>query len=344
METTMTGNWKSVRTTIGFVGAAALAMITLTPSAAQAQLNGENLLGDMGVKSGTQPEPGLYVATMYYRYFTDAINGPDGKKVIFDPTETGSQTINAGMPLFVYVSPKKILGGHYGAMAVMPFANGSLEAPGLSLSEKASTGASDLYVMPFQLGWHAARFDATAGVGFFAPTGRHTAGASDNLGKGMWSYELSGGTTMYFDKARSWSVAASAYWETHSAKEGQVQVEHVTLSDVKVGQLMTVEGGVGKSFLHGAASLGVAYYAQWKITADQIGSITGVTEALAFPDRHRVWGIGPDVTIPIATKTRLISLVNIRYLWEDGARIKTQGQSLLVTSTVPVGGIKIPGR
>jgi hypothetical protein len=57
-----------------------------------------------------------------------------------------------------------------------------------------------------------------------------------------------------------------------------------------------------------------------------------------------VWGVGPDVTIPIATKTRLISLVNVRYLWEHGARLKTQGHSLLLTTTFPVGGIKIPGR
>jgi hypothetical protein len=89
----------------------------------------------------------------------------------------------------IYVSTTKFLGANYGMMTVMPFANGSLEAPGLGLSENASTGASDLYVMPLQLGWHGNRFDATTGFAFFAPTGRHAAGASDNLGKGMWSYE-----------------------------------------------------------------------------------------------------------------------------------------------------------
>jgi hypothetical protein len=47
------------------------------------------------------------------------------------------------------------------------------------------------------------------------------------------------------------------------------------------------------------------------------------------------------VTIPIATKSKLIALVNARYLWETGAAIKTQGQSLLVTTTLPIGGIQI---
>jgi hypothetical protein len=318
-------------------------LLTLCAVPAYAQLNGENLLGDMGVKSGTQPQPGVYVASMYYRYFTDTILDPEGKPVVLDPTNQRSQTIHAAIPLVIYVSPKKILGGHYGMMAVMPFANGSLEAPGFSLSEKASTGASDLYVMPVQLGWNAKRADAIAGFAFFAPTGRHTAGASDNLGKGMWSYEVSGGTTVHLDHARTLSLAATGYWETHTKKDGEVRIDRITVSNVKVGQLMTVEGGVGKSFLHGAASIGAAYYAQWKLTEDQMTFAPGVAQ-VGIPDKHRVWGIGPDVTIPIATKTRLISLVNVRYLWETGGQLKTRGQSFLLTTTFPVGGIKIAGQ
>jgi hypothetical protein len=320
----------------------ALAMLVAAP--AYAQMNGENLLGDMGVKSGTQPHPGFYVATMYYRYFTDSVKGPEGERVVFDPTGAGSQTIHAAVPLLIYVSPKKFLGAHYGAMAVMPFANGSLEAPGLSLSEKASTGPSDLYVMPLQLGWHITRADVTAGLAFFAPTGRHSAGASDNLGKGMWSYEVSGGVTVYLDERRTISFATTAYWETHSKKNGEVRIDDTTVKDVAVGQLLTLEGGLGKSFLHGAASVGVAYYAQWKLTSDQFTVAAPAVDINGSLERHRVFGIGPDVTFPIATKKKIISLINVRYLWETGAQIKTQGQSLLVTTTFPVGGIKIPGR
>jgi hypothetical protein len=227
-------------------------------------------------------------------------------------------------------------------MAVMPFANGSLEAPGLGLTEEASTGASDLYVMPLQLGWHGKRFDATTGFAFFAPTGRHTAGASDNLGKGMWSYEASAGGTFYVDKARSISLSTTAFWETHTKKEGDVRIQDYTVSNVKVGQLLTLEGGIGKSFLHGAATVGMAYYAQWKLTSDQFDATTlGSSPDI---DKHRVWGVGPEVTIPVATKTRLISLVNLRYLWETDARFKTEGQSFLLTATFPVGGIKIPAK
>jgi arylsulfatase A-like enzyme len=334
-------NVSAIATTRRMLTTAVLLLTTLLASPAWAQLNGENLLGDMGVKSGTQPEPGFYVSNLYYRYFTDTLKGPKGNDAI--PQGATEQTIQAAAPMMIYVSTKKLFGANLGMMAVMPFANGSLEAPGLGLMEEASSGASDLYVMPLQLGWHFTRADAVAGVAFFAPTGRHAPGASDNLGKGMWSYEVSGGTTVYLDKARSLSIATTAFWETHTKKAGPLTIGELTIDEAVVGQLLTLEGGVGKSFMHGAASVGMAYYAQWKITGDEIRTTPGA--AIAIPDeRHRVIGIGPEVTIPIATKSTLISLVNLRYLWETGTRFKTQGQSLVMTATFPVGGIKIPGK
>jgi hypothetical protein len=325
--------------------AATLGLLGLLWAApAQAQLNGENLLGDMGVKSGTQPDPGLYVSTIYYRYRTDSLRDPDGRPAGLDPTGTANQTIHAAVPLALWVTPKKVLGANFAMMAVLPIANGALEAPGLGLSEEASTGLSDLYVMPAQLGWHLERADATVGVAFFAPTGRHSAGASDNLGKGMWSYEVSGGGTLYLDRNRSFSLSTTAFWETHSKKDGEVRVDHVVVDDVKVGQLLTLEGGVGKSFLHGAASIGMAYYAQWKLTADQWRVSPSSPVSPGDPVKHRVFGVGPDVTVPIATKTRLLALVNVRYMWEHGAQVKTQGHTLMITNTIPVGGIRIPGK
>lgn len=318
-----------------------LATLMVGALPARAQLNGENLLGDMGVKSGTQPAPGLYISNIYYRYEADSIRDGQGQAMNLDPSGDASQTINAAMPLVYYVTPKKVFGATFGMMAVLPFAKGAMEAPGLGFSEKASVGLSDLYVMPVQLGWHFSRADAVAGVGIFAPTGRYAAGASDNLGRGMWSYEASAGGTLYLDRNRSFSLATTAYYETHSNKEGAVRVQNVTLDNVRVGDLVTLEGGIGKSFLHGAATIGAAYYAQWKVTSDDLGLSSAVPALGGIPAHHRVWGVGPEVTIPIATKSRLLSLVNVRYLFEQGARLKTQGQTLMITNTIPVGGIRI---
>jgi hypothetical protein len=298
---------------------------------ASAQLNGENLLGDTGVGNGTQPAPGFYVAALYYSYDADTIRNADGDRLTLDPSRPGEQKIHAFAPLMVYVSPAKIFGANYGMMAVLPFANGALEAPALGFQAELDTGLGDVYVLPITLGWRLPRANVNAAAGFFAPTGRYTAGADDNLGKGMWSWELSGGTTLFLDAQKSWSVSASGFWETHTKKAD---------SDVKVGQLFTLEGGAGKSFLQGAMSVGVAYFAQWKLTDDRFGVAPNLPGGLVL-DKHRVYGLGPDVTIPLATKSKLISLVNIRYLWETGARVKTEGQSLVVTATFPVPSVRI---
>jgi hypothetical protein len=54
-----------------------------------------------------------------------------------------------------------------------------------------------------------------------------------------------------------------------------------------------------------------------------------------------VWAVGPDVTLPIASKSKLFALVNVRYLWETGARVKTEGGALVVTATLPIPSMKL---
>ena len=322
----------------------ALAAVFFMPTQGFAQLSGANLLGDFGVGSGTQPAPGAYVGLIFYRYSTDTIKKADGSRLVLAPDQPGSLNLHAVAPLFVMVTKAKVLGANYGFMVSPSFANAALAAPGLGLDRSIGTGTGDTYVVPVMLGWHAPQADVNAGFGFFAPTGRYDAKADDNLGKGMWSYEVSAGTTVYFDPAKTWSFATAGYWETHTKKKGTgftLPNGTEVLSGVTVGDLLTLEGGLGKSFLQGALSLGMAYYAQWKTTDDNFG-LPGILP-IDFPTlaKHRVYGLGPDVTLPIATKSKLLALVNIRYLMEMGARVKTQGDSLVITATFPVPSVKI---
>jgi hypothetical protein len=221
-------------------------------------------------------------------------------------------------------------------------ANGSLDAPAFNgFQQSIGTGVADLYFLPITLGWHTKRADFKAAFGFFAPTGRYAAGANDNLGKGMWCWELSAGTTVFLDANKAWSVATAAFWETHSDKSMQLTVkDRVVPFNVKVGQILSLEGGLGRSFLKGAASVGLAYYAQWKLTADRLDPVVPVPLDVTI-SKHRVYGFGPDVTLPVATKKVLIAVVNVRYFWETGARVKTQGQSLVISAMFPVPSVKI---
>ena len=207
----------------------------------------------------------------------------------------------------------------------MSLTDNNLEVPILGLSSKTPVGFGDLYMEPLILWWSRSRADFTAGFGLFAPTGEYSLGGSENRGLGMWSFELFGGTTVYFDEARKWHFATVGFYETHTKKRN---------TNIKVGDILTLEGGLGRSFLDGTAAVGVAYYAQWKLTEDSIGNIDlPITLDI---DKHRVFGFGPEISLPIVARNKLIAMVNVRYLWETGVRSTVEGQTFVVLATFPV--------
>ncbi len=215
------------------------------------------LQGDYGLQSGSQAPPGWYlVAPMYYHYSADEFRDRNGDRLLAIESG-GSVEATAWLAGAIWVSDYKVLGGNYSFVIFPGVTNNALEFPPLGVDERVSNGLADLYVQPISLGWNTPRADFIAGIGIFAPTGDYEAGGSSNRGLGMWSYELFGGTTVYLDEAKSWHFAATAFYETHGKKDG---------TNIRVGDLLTVEGGLGKSFMEGAVNVGIAYYAQWKLS------------------------------------------------------------------------------
>ena len=100
------------------------------------------------------------------------------------------------------------------------------------------------------------------------PNGRYTAGASNNTGLGQWGNELLVGTTVYLNQAKQFHAATVASFDFQSKKED---------SETKVGNTMYLEGGVGADFLKGGLTVGLDYYASFKLTDDQFdGTIPGI--------------------------------------------------------------------
>ena len=279
---------------IGVAAVFGLMLVLARPAAAQ--LNGSHSLGDFGVQSGSQPQPGFYAALFYLRYDTDTIKDADDMTIRPSQNAPGSVAISAVAPILWYVSKTTFLGANYGALLVLPWANASIEAPAFAIVQTVGTSFADLAIRPLDLGWHTKRADTTAGFQFYIPSGQYERGGSDNIGKGMWTYEPFVGTTVYFDEKRTVSLATTAFWEWHGKKKD---------TDVKVGQILTLEGGVGKSYLGGGLILGAAYYAQWKLTEDQLADFIlpgGGGHVVNFPGKHSVWAFGPDVTLPVESK------------------------------------------
>jgi hypothetical protein len=292
-----------------------VAMVIFTPRAARAQLNGLNIKGDMGLKSGSQPPPGEYAAILLYRYGADTIKDRSGDSL----PGAGDLTLGIGAGVINVVTTKKIFGANYGfAVAPVVAANSAIESPRFGLDP--SPGYADIFIMPASLGWHLTRADVTTTYSIFMPTGRYEDGASDNTGLGMWGHELALGTTAFLTEDKAWHAATNAAFEFHSGKKD---------SDAKVGTLLTLEGGIGRDFLKGAASLGLAYYAQWKLTED---TLTGLP-ALLIQGKNRSFALGPEVTIPLAARQRLFGFFTFRYEWEVYSRTALQGNTMAALFT-----------
>jgi hypothetical protein len=302
-----------------------LIALVAAAGAAHAQLNGLHIKGDAGLDAGTQAPPGAYWGVLFYLYNTDRINDQSGTQV----NSAGSLTLPVGAGVISVVTQKKFLGANYGFTVIPVDAlSTTLEAP--RLNQKSGVGFGDIYVQPINLGWHTPRADVTAGFGIYLPTGRYTATNpnGDNTGLGMWGFEPSIGTTVHLNEAKTWNASTLASFEFNTDKRGTSQ---------HVGDLLTLEGGLGLKFLKGAANAGVAYYAQWKLTDD---TLTGLP-ALLVQGKNSAAAVGPELTIPLATKDRLYGFFTVRYEWEVYARTTTQGNALVLTAVFPFKPIKL---
>ena len=305
------------------------AALALCATQAQAQLLGHNTPGDFGLQSGSQAPPGIYlIAPLYVRYDADTLRNGLGNRL---PTQS-EVAVNSYVFGVSWVSKTKVLGANYSLQFYLPFTNNALEAPIAGLDQRTGTGLTDVYLQPINLGWHTKNADFIAGLGVFSPTGRYESGADDNLGLGMWSFEVFGGATFFFDEAKSWHVATTAFYETHTKKEG---------TDVRVGDILTFEGGLGKSFKQGMWNVGLAYYAQFKLTDDDFGLDLSLPPLLQ-PAKHQGFGVGPEVSIPIASKRRALRVRERPLLVGDRCPEQPgRGLVLVLTASFPIPSVSL---
>ncbi len=282
---------------------------------AEAQLNGANTRGDYGLLSGAQPGPGTYVSAFFYNYSFSDFKTQAGNTISSD------EGINAWAfaPFFIHTTNAKILGANYGFAIAPSLVNVKVELPRLDVDE-SSVGLADTYVMPIWLGWQFPQAEIMATTGVFIPTGRYEPGGDDNIGLGMWSFEVGLGGNAYFNEQRTVHLATMGFLEFHTDKQD---------SDTHVGTLLTLEGGLGVSLLQGGLLLGGTYFAQWKLSGDRF-VLPNELDVDLTGSKHRVFGVGPEATLFVLP---LRGTVTARYLFDTGARSMTEGNTFVFAYT-----------
>jgi hypothetical protein len=292
-----------------------LLVFLFVPLRAQAQYRGDDIPGFLGLQSGTQAPPGLYVGNVIWVYPTSTIKDNSGHAVNLP----GGLTSAAEIILVNVTTNYKLFGANIGGTAGFPFIKNRIELNSLDVS--TSLAYTDMF-LGASLGWSLKRADIMAGYNLYIPTGRFSSGRTNNTGLGMWGNEFTIGSTVYLDQKKLWNAAATFALEFHTDKSG---------TNINVGDMGTVQGGLGRTFYKKVSgpvpmimNLGVAGYAQFKVTGDSGSDIPPALRGY----KDRVFALGPEFNIYIP-KPRLSLLV--RYEPEFGARVRTQGQTLVLS-------------
>lgn len=251
----------------------ALALVAIGSSPLIAQQKGQWPLGQFGLNAGVIPDPGITYANLAFNYSASQLNDANANRV---PGISGTYSFWIDENVLYYIPDHKFLGGHFMPYVALSYASGELVAniTGTNLTASGGgAGFADTYAQPLNLGWHfGKRVDFNAGYGFFAPTGRYTAGASDNVGSGYWGNDITSGTTLYITKNQGTTANLFTNWEIHGEKT-VASVPSGQFSKITPGQDFTAEWGLGQALplkkdLSQLAQFGLVGYDQWQVTSN----------------------------------------------------------------------------
>ncbi|AWK03783.1 hypothetical protein HYN56_05900 [Flavobacterium crocinum] len=294
-------------------------MFALISFHGNAQLKGGHILGAMGLQSGTQaPENTVSVYVPAYIYTANCLRNGDGDNIG-----------NPDLTMFItgvganYVSDFKILGANYGATILLAGASNTIQ--GSYIDSKSNFAFTDMYVQPIQLGWHNKKADFVFSYQMYIPTGKYELGGSDNSGLGMFMNEFSAGTTLFFNEKKTFHFSALAAYEINGKKKD---------TDIKTGDILSIEGGIGKTFYcmnaektapKGILNAGLIYYFQYKVSDDKIPVGSFLT---LEPDKDHVSALGAEVNyLHIGCMTQ----AGFRWVSELGAVNRFQGNTFFIT-------------
>jgi hypothetical protein len=277
---------------------------------AVAGVTGHYVNGVEGIKAATLPPPGFYYRLYNVFYNARDLTDPGGGEAPVD----FDLSVYAMVNRFLWISDIKILGGHFGADAIIPLIYTDIEIAPAGVNDD-QFGLGDIVLEPFVLSWHAPRQDASFAVALYTPTGEYDKDEPASPGLDMWTTMFTLGGTYYLDAGKTWSASILARYEIHSEK-AELHVEP--------GDDFHFEWGIGKTVAK-IWEVGLSGYCHWQVTDDS-GSGVGWDKG----DHDRVYAVGPEVLVLVPPVKCFLS---IRSQWEFDARDRPEGNCTSLTLT-----------
>jgi hypothetical protein len=303
------------------------------------QQKGQWVPGQFGLNAGVIPDPGITYANLAVNYSAGRLNNSSGSQIV--QNVTGTYSFWADENILYYVPHHKFLGGYFMPYVAINYASGSVVAalppllPGTTSAINLSAGGSglaDTFFQPINIGWHfAKRVDFNVGYAFTAPTGRYTAGASDNVGSGYWGNDITSGTTLYITKNHGTTANLATAWEIHGQKTVASLVSG-QLSKITPGQAFTQEWGIGqvlplKKNMSQLAQLGLVGYDQWQVSSNGGNYlVAGIPVSASRVPYYSVHGIGVQANYILPAKALALFF---KYYDEYSAKARPQGRTIV---------------
>ena len=289
-----------------------IAALAVAPSTLAAQAAIPQFRGDVGVRAGTIAPPGVSFTTYFNNYQARRARNGDGDSV--DIVNTIQTVLLQG----TYSSNFTILGARYAATVMVPWVSMAPETVNRQLT--THWGYGDMYLQPLQLGWSFPKADVLFGQAVYLPTGRFTAGAPNNSGYGMWSYETTAGLTGYADSARTRSASTILAYQVQSTAQG---------TDRRAGQVLLAQGGIGQDISWFRGHIGAVYYARWKLSHDD-----NFLLPLEFQRDDRFYAFGLELASAVISRPAARLTLTSRFYFEGGNRSALEGDSFIFMATV----------
>jgi hypothetical protein len=290
-----------------------------TGEVTHAQNRGVYPLGLSAINSGVTPGPGFTYNNSFLLYARDEQKGGAGQIVA-----SGQQSVLLDMNTLVWVSSGQIeaLGNAtFSSALTIPIANNSLSSS-IRGPISGGEGFGDVYLQPVILGWRKEWVDVRGILGVLAPTGRFSAGATDNVGNGYWTPVLASGETFYLSADRTMTVSLFDMYEFHSTQYG---------TDIRPGETFDLDYSVMKSlalpFEDARLQVGLVGYEAWQTTAKIGPNMTPAEEA----QRYRVNGIGAGLNLTLPTQKVTLAF---KFFHEFANQFTYQGYSLQVSAGI----------